>query len=123
MLKDVTHYARLFSRPGPLLLDLGNGLDKSVNLDGEFDGGRSLFQYVYHYHHLMRSTCSDALCDVLLWQQGNSTETPRRYPSSVDSKLGAGQLLLYRRRRASRTYPCRHSLGKRTKEEEVAELC
>ncbi|CAD6582508.1 MAG: hypothetical protein CYPHOPRED_002050 [Cyphobasidiales sp. Tagirdzhanova-0007] len=37
VLKDVTHYARLFSRPGPLLLDLGNGLDKSVNLDGEFD--------------------------------------------------------------------------------------
>jgi hypothetical protein len=39
MLKDVTAYARLFDKAGTVVVDLGNGIDKSKGLDGEFDGG------------------------------------------------------------------------------------
>lgn len=38
VLEDVIAYARLFEKSGNIIVDLGNGIDKSKGLDGEFDG-------------------------------------------------------------------------------------
>lgn len=38
VLKDVTDYARLFEQGGRAIVDLGNSIDRSKNLDGEFEG-------------------------------------------------------------------------------------
>ena len=79
-LKDVTHYARLFEAPGPLLVDLGNGIDRSVNLDGEFDG---VYMEPLKCGYLMLKEVSVTLSLTFYYHEDRINSIKRDHPDAI----------------------------------------
>ena len=68
VIKDVTKYLPLFSKPGRMILDLNNVIDLNAGINGEYDGMQSL-------PSLNKLTLSSSPQSYRLWTFGISASS------------------------------------------------